>query len=56
MIVFPNLEENSIIEWAYRLYSPVEYLGGRWRIQEYDLPIVHSEYELKFPDLLVISL
>lgn len=46
---FPNLQEGSIIEYEYDLYSPYYFQLEQWFFQD-DIPTRWSEYRLEVPE------
>lgn len=46
---FPNLQEGSIVEYEYELYSPHYFQLEEWYFQE-DIPVRWSEYRLEIPE------
>lgn len=49
---FPNLQEGSIIEFEYDLYSPYYFQLEEWYFQD-DIPVRWSEYRLEIPDWFI---
>lgn len=54
-VIFPELKENSIIEWIYTIQSNNDIYGTTVYLQEYNLPKLYAEYNLIAPKEMNIT-
>lgn len=49
---FKNVKVGSIIEMQYTIYSPFLFRMPDWNFQHDDIPVLYSEYYIRFPERL----
>ncbi|QYJ67155.1 DUF3857 domain-containing protein [Flavobacterium litorale] len=53
-IVMPEVKEGSIVEYHYKITSPLIHSFPEWRFQE-SIPVNHSRYATKIPEYFVYT-
>lgn len=48
-VIFPNVDENVVIEYNYRIAKIGDIFGSSWILQDYEIPKVFSTYKLTAP-------